>query len=219
MRDVLLLATLCGGVPVEVDPTTHDATVALLSHLPQVVSSGLAGRLVADDAAGQRLRLELSGPGLADTTRLAASSPELWTAILTSNGGRVAPHLRALAGDLLELAGALEALDLDPHDPTAGEALRSFLERGTTGRQHVPVKRGELSGAFSGVRVELVDEPGQLARLLVAAGDAGVNVEDLRVEHGPGRQRGVIELLVAPEQERRLRVALIGAGWQVFSTT
>jgi prephenate dehydrogenase len=83
----------------------------------------------------------------------------------------------------------------------------------------VPVKRGEVAGAFAGVRVELADAPGELARVLVAAGEAGVNVEDLRVEHVPGRPRGVVELLVSPGGEGPLGDALRRAGWQVFMST
>ena len=223
VEDVVRLATLCGAVPVQVSPEAHDAAVALLSHLPQVVSSALAGRLAASDRSGD-LPLELSGPGLVDTTRLAASSAALWTEILTANAARVAPHLRAVAGDLEALAATLEGLG-EPSGGVPGvrrdaalEEVTGFLRRGNEGRQQVPVKRGELAGAFAGVRVELDDEPGRLAGLLVAAGEAGVNVEDIRVEHVPGRQRGVIELLVSPVSEGRLRAALRSQGWHVFSS-
>jgi prephenate dehydrogenase len=214
------LATLCGAVPLSVDPDDHDAAVALLSHLPQVLSSALAGRL-AQGGEGD-VALELSGPGLVDTTRLAASNSELWTEILAANAARVAPHLRSVAADLGALASALEALS--DGASAAGQdastlAVEAFLRRGNLGRERVPVKRGELAGAFAGVRVELDDQPGQLARLFAATGEAGVNVEDLRVEHVPGRQRGVIELLVAPAAQGRLRAALTQAGWHVFTST
>ena len=224
VEDVVTLAKLCGGVPVSVSPEDHDAAVALLSHLPQVVSSGLAGRLV-ETGDGGHLPLELSGPGLVDTTRLAASNPGLWTEILAANAARLAPHLRSVAADLEAVALALEALSAQgasasqSRQEAALDEVDAFLRRGNAGRALVPVKRGELAGAFAGVRVELVDEPGQLARLFVAAGQAGVNVEDVRVEHVPGRQRGVIELLVAPAAQGRLRAALSQEGWHVFTST
>jgi prephenate dehydrogenase len=225
VEDVLRLAELCGAVPVRTSPERHDRAVALLSHLPQVVSSALAGTLLAhaDDAGS--LQLELSGPGLVDTTRLAASSPTLWTEILVANAGEVVTPLRQLIHALEAVAGALDAIAagdasgvrVEAHE-AASDLLR-FLQRGNVGREHVPVKRGELAGAFAGVRVELADEPGQLAGLLLAAGTSGVNVEDLRVEHVPGRPRGVIELLVAPGAENGLRGSLAAEGWHVISST
>ena len=214
------LAARCGAAPVDVTPDAHDAAVGLLSHLPQVVASGLAGLLIGAD---ERLPVQLSGPGLADTTRLAASDPSLWTEILVANAEHVAPSVHVLAAELEALAAVLDGVATQPsgvaRTEAGREALAAFLLRGNAGRALVPVKRGELAGAFEGVRVELADEPGQLAKLLVAAGAAGVNVEDLRVEHVPGRPRGVIELLVSPASEGQLRAALQADGWHVVSST
>jgi prephenate dehydrogenase len=218
--DVTSLALHCGAVPVRTTPSEHDAAVALLSHLPQVVASALAGMLVDTGQSATPVEVELSGPGLADTTRLAASNADLWTEILVANAGYLAPHLRQLAGVLAELATTLDAVaEGQTGAGDSSDRVRAFLRHGNAGRERVPVKRGELAGAFAGVRVELADEPGQLARLLVAAGAAGVNVEDLRVEHVPGRPRGVIEMAVAPGEEARLRAALATEGWHIFSST
>lgn len=216
------LAELCGGVPLETSPEAHDAAVALTSHLPQVAASAVAGLLLTRVGSTSGVPLGLSGPGLADTTRLAASSVSLWTEVLSLNAGHVAPLVRGLAADLASLAGALESLDeAQGQEERAGAHARlvAFLERGQRGRALVPVKRGEVAGAFAGVRVELSDAPGELARVLLAAGQAGVNVEDLRVEHVPGRPRGVVELLVGPGHEQSLAEALVRAGWQVFMST
>ncbi len=68
------LALDLGAVPIELDAAEHDRSVALVSHVPQVISSLLAARLNgATDAA-----VGLSGQGLRDTTRIASSEPELW---------------------------------------------------------------------------------------------------------------------------------------------
>lgn len=215
------LAVLCGGVPVHVAPAAHDATVALLSHLPHLLSAALAGILVTDE--GAQVPFDLSGPGLGDMTRLAAGNADLWTQILEANAAQVAPSVRLLAQALQGYAGVLERLaekDLLQEDAQHARAeLETLLRRGNAGRELVPVKRGEVAGAFAGVRVELRDEPGQLAGLLHAAGTAGVNVEDLRVEHVPGRPRGVVELLVAPGTAEQLADALRIGGWHLVMST
>jgi prephenate dehydrogenase len=219
VQAVANLARACGAVPLEVPTEQHDAAVALLSHVPQVVASALAGLLV-DAAASRSEVMGLAGPGLVDTTRLAASSAGLWTEVLRANAAHVAPLVARVADELTRVSGLLDSLaaEADAGDG-AREALSAFLKKGNAGRELVPVKRGELAGAFAGVRVDLPDEPGQLAELLRAAGDAGVNVEDLRVEHVPGRPRGVVELLVAPASAERLGAALAAGGWHVFLST
>ena len=202
--DVRDLVERVGGTPLELSPERHDAAVALVSHLPQVAASALAARLVAGgpDAAA------LAGPGLQDTTRLAASDANLWREVLALNAVGVAPLVRALADDLGAVADALAAADAGP--------VADLLQRGARGRALVPVKRGEREAAFSAVAVSVPDTPGRLAALLVAAADAGVNVEDVRVDHLPGSPRGVIELAVREPARPGLERALAAAGWSVL---
>ncbi|MCU1513560.1 MAG: prephenate dehydrogenase, partial [Microbacteriaceae bacterium] len=72
------LALDLGAVPVLMTAEQHDASVALVSHVPQVISSLLAKQLIGatESAVG------LAGGGLRDTTRIASSDPELWVQIL-----------------------------------------------------------------------------------------------------------------------------------------
>jgi prephenate dehydrogenase len=67
------------------------------------------------------------------------------------------------------------------------------------------------------VPVVLPDRPGELARLFAAAGEAGVNIEDVSIEHSPGQPVGLVALAVAPGAEKQLATALVARGWQVHS--
>jgi prephenate dehydrogenase len=208
------LASSCGAVPLRIEPEAHDRAVALLSHLPQLVSSALAGLLDPANglAAGQ---VALSGPGLADTTRLAASDPQMWVDVLIANADHLLEPLALLGRTLGHLSAALAGLADSGGEASARAALRDFLSAGNRGRALVPVKHGRLSEDFVGVRVDVADEPGRLAALLADAAQAGVNVEDLRVEHVPGRPRGIIELLIAAPEAPVLADALSASGWLV----
>lgn len=210
------LAQACGAEPVVMSPQEHDRAVALVSHLPQVAASAVAAQLVAP---GAREALRIAGPGLQDTTRVAASDPELWVEVLRGNAEHVAPLVRALAGDLAELADALDALRAGGPDPAGALAqVDALLRRGGDGRRHVPVKRGEHDADFVTVDVSVPDRPGQLAGLLVSAAAAGVNVEDVHVEHLRGRPRGVVQLLVHASSVEAAQAALSAAGWDVVGT-
>ena len=57
------------------------------------------------------------------------------------------------------------------------------------------------------------DHPGELARLLADTGEIGVNVEDLRIDHDPGREYGLVELTVASDHVDHLLASLGERGW------
>lgn len=216
VQDVRDLAEAVGAEPVVLGPADHDRAVALLSHLPQVAASALAALLADQDDIAP----ELSGPGLVDTTRLAASSPQLWTEILQGNAREVAPVVRGLAELLTHLAQDLDTLSSDGRQGgSTSEAaiarVSELLVRGNAGRARVPVKRGLSDAGFAAVSVDVDDRPGQLANLLLAAAAAEVNVEDVRVDHVPGRPTGTIALVVAADRASHLVRALAAADWRV----
>ncbi len=103
-----------GAVPVVVTPEEHDRVVALTSHLPQLVSTALAAELA--ERLTRPEHLLAGGPGLADMTRLAASSWEIWADILATNAGPIDAALAAY----IEKLQALRA------DLGAGRARREF---------------------------------------------------------------------------------------------
>lgn len=205
------LVRMCGAEPVRLDPQAHDRAVALVSHAPHLVASAVAARLRdAPDAA-----LGLAGQGLRDVTRIAAGDASLWTAILTSNANAVAEVLEATAADLSDAAKSLRASGERP--PDDAEAITDLLRRGNTGHARIPGKRGGPAPAYTVVSVVIRDQPGELARLFLAAGEAGVNIEDVTLEHSPGLPVGVAELSVKPDRALALSAALRAGGWSVPS--
>jgi prephenate dehydrogenase len=75
-----------GANSVILDPAEHDRVVSFTSHLAQLASTALAATVA--DAIGPR-QLAVSGSGLADMTRLALSSYDLWRDILATNTSQV----------------------------------------------------------------------------------------------------------------------------------
>ena len=204
------LALELGAVPVAMSPEQHDDSVALVSHVPQIVSSLLAGRLApATDAA-----VALAGQGLRDTTRIAASDPSLWVQILSANAPAVSTLLKDYRTELDALISALE----QPDAPGARRALAEAIAAGNDGVARIPGKHGSAKH-FSTIVVMVADTPGELARLLTEIGEFGVNMEDLRLEHSPGAQFGLAEIAVLPEKEKTLVAELEARGWKIAGET
>jgi prephenate dehydrogenase len=106
-RDVQATARLwksLGAKTVECTPEEHDAALAAASHLPHLVASALA-------AATPQKCLPLTATGWADTTRIAAGDPELWTQIFFDNQRHLLGALDAFEQVLKTLRTAIERKD------------------------------------------------------------------------------------------------------------
>ena len=201
------LALDLGSAVLSVSAGEHDRAVALVSHVPQLVSSLLAARLVSADAS----EVALAGQGLRDTTRIAASDPKLWIQILAANSSEIASVLQEFEADLREVVVALENID------AAGSlsSLSRTLEAGNRGVERIPGKHGTKATAYAQVIVMIADKPGELGRLFNEVGEIGVNIEELKLEHSPSAEVGLVELYVLPAAEQRLIEELSGRGWKI----
>ena len=195
----------CGAQVVEMSAADHDQRVALISHLPQTLSSLLASQLQGSNPDA----LALAGGGLRDTVRIAGSDPKLWGEILAANEEALMPLLLNLQNDLSQLiSGASGA--------AKWEAL---VAAGQAGKAEIPGKHGGKSREYSFLPIVIDDRPGQLGSLFNACAKAEVNIEDLTLEHSPGQLTAVITLAIAPEDVAKLSEFLISDGWNVHSLT
>lgn len=115
-------AGVLGASPVTLDPASHDRLLAWTSHLPQAAASALAVALARAGPPGVTY-----GTGARDTTRLAASSVEMWRDILLLNREAVLTAMDGLEDQLGGLRQALAAADI--------AALTQWLETGAVWRR------------------------------------------------------------------------------------
>ncbi|MDX6211356.1 MAG: prephenate dehydrogenase [Frankiales bacterium] len=232
------LAELCGAQPELWAAADHDAAVAAVSHLPQLVSSALAASLA--DVDGDFF--ELAGSGLRDTSRLAGSPPGMWSDICEQNASAVAPRLRLVIDRLVAVERALAAAGAaspgqsddgvdgrqsgraagegaGPAGDPAGGAVARLIGDGNQVHRRLPQKRWSRLAtgvAYGYVSVFVPDQPGGFADILRALADAAVNVEDITVDHVPERPLGLVELTVVATELDRATAVLRDAG---FSAT
>jgi prephenate dehydrogenase len=201
LEAVEALVTACGAVAVHLTPEEHDAAVARTSHLPHLMAAMTAGRL--QDAPSQHLAL--SGQGVRDVTRIAAGDPRLWRQIVSANSSALRDLLREVSEDLSRLIAALDSGDLAGVD--------AVLSAGVSGAAAVPGKHGGPPVELVAVNVAIPDRPGALGELFREVGTLGVNIEDVRIDHDPAREFGLVEIDVATDAGDTLAEALRERGW------
>lgn len=204
------VATVVGSAPVTMGAKEHDEAVAAVSHVPQLAASLVAARLrgMTDSS------IALCGQGIRDVTRIAASDPTLWTQILSGNATALAPVLQDLLADLTRVSAAIDSIAGGRSDGARG-VLAHTISDGQLGHARIPGKHGAAPTVYATLTVVIPDRPGMLGKLFNDVGDAGINLEDLRFEHGIGMQVGALEVDVVPTVVERLRDVLAEKGWKV----
>jgi len=128
LERVRVFVAMLGAQPRVIDAEAHDRAIAFLSHLPQLTASALMH--VVGCAVGER-DISLAGPGLADTTRLAASPPAIWRDICATNSDAIVPALDALIETLTRLRGDLSTGDVIAEVFGSAGRWRGIVERST----------------------------------------------------------------------------------------
>lgn len=95
-------------------PEEHDSVFAAVSHLPHLLSFALVAHIAEQPDAARKFAL--AGAGFRDFTRIARSSPQMWSDICVSNRAAIGDELRGLRRLLEDLQRSVDAGD--------GEALR-----------------------------------------------------------------------------------------------
>ena len=117
-----------GARPYVTDAASHDLAVAYLSHMPQLLSSGLAS-MVAEKVADRRLPLELAGSGFRDLTRLADSPYSLWRDICLTNIENIQSALEAMIQELDKIETHLSSRELENEFDQARKLRESLREQ------------------------------------------------------------------------------------------
>jgi len=123
VRDFATLVRAFGAHPVWCDAETHDWSVGIVSHLPQLAAIAL-GRVVQDETDDTEFPLALAGPGLQDSLRLAGSPYAVWRDIVLTNTDNISRALDRLQQAIEHLRQNLRSKDLETEFHAANELYK-----------------------------------------------------------------------------------------------
>ena len=119
-----------GAVVLTMDPILHDRVLGAVSHLPHVAAFALINALTEVQRTTPELDLlAYSGGGLRDTTRIAASSPEMWRDIFLWNRENLVKQIEVYERHLRQLKRLIQAGD--------GPAIEQELDRAKKVREQL----------------------------------------------------------------------------------
>ena len=193
-----------GADVVALDPSRHDALVAVVSHVPHLTAATLM-RLAAVRGEEHRALLRLAAGGFRDMTRIAGGSPVIWPDICGENRAAIVEVLDQLVGALTDMRDLVAADNRD--------GLLDALEEARAARVNLPVHLAAAEDLRE-LRVVVPDRPGVLADVTTLATELGINIVDLEIAHSTEGQQGVLILLVAADEVGELRGELASRGYR-----
>ena len=199
------LVDICGASLYWLTANQHDEAVAAISHLPQILSTGLAYTLDKNGVDS----LNLAGQGLRDLLRLSGSNPKLWSELLIANRDALKGYLQSMSATISLFQQSLDHADL--------KKLEEIFSVGNKVYSSIPGKHGGKSRNYAYLPIVINDEPGQLAKIFNECAEINVNIEDLTIEHSPGQQTGLITLAINEKDVENLSKHLQNAGWNVHT--
>ena len=188
-----------GAHPTAIDPDTHDAILATVSHLPHVVANVLVSQ-AAHALSAEDARLPALGPSFRDATRVAGASSAIWTDIYISNRVALAAQIEAAIGRLGAVRDALIAGD--------ETAVTSWNEAAAADRRRL-LEAQFAGGPLFELRASVPNRPGVIAEIALELGRSAVNITDMALYPAPDMSEGVVALWIAGEEEARRAQALV----------
>jgi len=171
-----------GAIPLILEPAKHDRAVAGISHLPQMLASGLVDMISKEDNA--ELSKTLSAGGFRDMTRIASSQYRMWEDIVETNKDNI--------NDLID--NYISELTLIKKSITT-KSLESIFENARNTREQIQKgKKGLLQQSLFEIFVRIPDEPGMILKISTILAEENLNIKDISIQHSREHDGGQFRL-------------------------
>ncbi len=186
------LVKLTGAVPIVIDPAEHDYTVAAISHVPHVIAAALVNTVKQLDGEKQLMHALAAG-GFKDITRIASSSPEVWSSICFDNKDSILKVIDSFKAQLDTFAAAISSNDssLDDCFACARDYRNSFTTK----------KASSYASDFS-LYVDTAEKPGIIACVATILSFNGINVKSIGVENNREYADGILRIVLESKEAK-----------------
>lgn len=182
-----------GAIPIEITPFEHDRATAAISHVPHVIASLLVNMVGKLDGPDNIMKTIAAG-GFKDLTRIASSSPELWTGICLSNKNIILDTLKALYNDL---KGFEENLRNESR-----ETMKEFFASARDLRNSFAEGKNLFQKTFD-ITVDVDDKPGIIAVIATALAEKNINIKNIGILNSREADDGALEIQFENEESRQ----------------
>ena len=185
---LLNIVKAVGAIPIVMEPSRHDRVAAGISHLPQMMATGLVDYISKDDNVA--LSKTMAAGGFRDMTRIASSQYKMWADIVATNKLNILDMIDGYINQLNLMKEAIENNSLEPMFDNAART-RDSIPKGTKG----------MMQSYYDIRISVQDKPGTILRVSTILAEENINIKDISVIKSREREGGHFLLSFATEQD------------------
>lgn len=188
-----------------VQPHQHDKIVAQISHVPHVIAAELVNQ-TQQTFANEPIGMRVAAGGFKSVTRIAASDPTMWSAILLNNQELITHQLDEYIRGLQEVNQQIKAGDRDQ--------LFDFFARAKTSRESLnhPAKK-----PFYDLFVNIPDHTGELGRVTTMLGAAEISIINLQILEVREDVNGILQLTFASQEDREQAASVLKPHYEIVT--
>ncbi len=187
-----------GAYIIHLTPADHDLIVSRISHLPHIIAVTLVNFM--DQNKGIPY-LPFVGGGFRDSTRIAASNPEMWREILMANKNEIISGINSFQL-LLDKFKEFMTQDQTEH-------ILQFLENAKLIRDSIPHQgKGYVEQLFE-VVVAIEDKPGSIAKLTQLISSNNINIKEIEILHSRQNEGGALRLAFEAREDQQSVLELL----------
>ncbi len=202
------LFTKIGAKVISMSPKEHDENVALISHLPHILSTNLVD-MIDDKQEKMRNLFKLCAGGFRDMTRIAAANTKMWLDISLENKDELIKSIDDYIEYLTRFKNNIQKNNAD--------SIKNHYMKAQKARINLPKYVEKDISKLYELRVAIPDRAGVLSEITLAISSHGINIEDISIFHSTEFSGGgILKVLVQGEDAGKItKEAIEKAGYEV----
>lgn len=205
--EMVEIVNMTGAVPVVLDPDYHDYTVAAISHLPHIIASALVNTVEELDDDNCYMH-SLAAGGFKDITRIASSSPEVWSSICSDNKDKILKVLKKFK----------ENIEVIENELSNDTNLYSFFEKAREYRNTFANRKPITICTQYEIYIDIADKPGAIATIATLLSSHNISIKNIGIVYSRDYSEGALLIVFnEPGQKEKAKEILESTNYTVLN--
>lgn len=178
-------------------PEEHDFVTSIVSHIPHIAAALLVNLSLNYDQDSPLIK-QLAAGGFRDITRIASSSPEMWSDIMHENKDFILAGIQQWNNQLSHLVTQIQ------NDDTEG--IYQFFENARDYRNHLPAKKpGAVASSYE-LYVDIPDKPGMISKVTSILSLHNISISNINIVEVREDIYGALRISFKTPKDRELGI-------------